>query len=232
MASLPPSHLEDSLAISRRSISDQVFDRLRKDIFSGRFKPGEPLKELALAEAFGVSQSSVRAALQQLSHQGLVVRSAHRGSHITEFTPEELVERTRVRIVLESFAAQEARRRLDSAVLAMLREKAATVDDAVKAKKDRVEISARDLEFHKTLWQASGNQTLQQTLESLCAPLFAFLLLKLLPYGEQHIERIKPHLTIVDALAHGAREQIEDAIRTHIVSSWYPFLGDSIDWGS
>jgi len=227
------SQAEGSVAINRLSIADQVFDRMRNDIFSGKFKPGERLKELALASEFGVSQSSVRAALQLLSQEGLVLRKPNCGTCITNFTPEEMVERVKVRIVLESLAATEAKRRLDAGSLALLREMAADIDTAVKSTKmERAELSRRDFEFHKALWKISENETLEKILANLCAPLFVFVALKMLPYGERYVERINRHLTIVESLEHSSAEELKETIRAHILSVGYPFLSDSIDWGT
>jgi hypothetical protein len=63
-----PIHTEPFIAmphklkpIKPKRISDQVFDQLRELIFRGEFKAGEKiLTERELAEAFGVSRTSVR----------------------------------------------------------------------------------------------------------------------------------------------------------------------------
>jgi GntR family transcriptional repressor for pyruvate dehydrogenase complex len=59
--------------IKPKRISDQVFDQLRELIFRGEFKAGEKiLTERELAEAFGVSRTSVRDAINKLVVMGLL----------------------------------------------------------------------------------------------------------------------------------------------------------------
>lgn len=59
--------------VSRRSLTDEVFEQLSADILAGELLPGAPLpSERALAEALGVSRPAVREALQRLSQSGLV----------------------------------------------------------------------------------------------------------------------------------------------------------------
>lgn len=59
--------------IERRSLPDEVYDRVLGQIVSGSLAPGRPLpSERALAEALGVSRPAVREALQRLAHAGLV----------------------------------------------------------------------------------------------------------------------------------------------------------------
>jgi DNA-binding FadR family transcriptional regulator len=59
--------------IERRSLPDEVYDRVLGQIVSGSLTPGQALpSERALAEALGVSRPAVREALQRLAHAGLV----------------------------------------------------------------------------------------------------------------------------------------------------------------
>ena len=48
--------------------TEQIAARLRGAVLNGRFQPGEPLREVALSEQFGVGRSIVRKALGQLVH--------------------------------------------------------------------------------------------------------------------------------------------------------------------
>lgn len=54
-------------------VSEQVHDRLRRDILEGRLAPGDPVaSERALAEELGVNRHAVREALKRLQQAGLV----------------------------------------------------------------------------------------------------------------------------------------------------------------
>jgi len=59
--------------LSRQSVSDQIFGRLRDAIVSGRYPAGDALpSERELATAFGVNRHAVREALRRLQQLGLV----------------------------------------------------------------------------------------------------------------------------------------------------------------
>lgn len=67
--------------IKPKRISDQVFDQLRELIFRGEFKAGEKiLTERELAEAFGVSRTSVRDAINKLVVMGLLEQRQGQGT--------------------------------------------------------------------------------------------------------------------------------------------------------
>src|SRR5438128_11150342 len=55
-----------------RTVREQITDRLRDDILSGRLAEGERLHEAKLAERFGVSRGPIREVLAQLTHEGLL----------------------------------------------------------------------------------------------------------------------------------------------------------------
>src|SRR3954452_12995600 len=71
-------------------------------LFAGDIHPGEPLREVSLAESFGVARSTVREAFQVLATEGLVTRYPNRGVVVTELTPHDLEEIFGARLVLES----------------------------------------------------------------------------------------------------------------------------------
>ena len=49
--------------VERRSTTEQVLQELRAAIIDGRIGPRAPLREVALAEAFGTGRSAIREAL-------------------------------------------------------------------------------------------------------------------------------------------------------------------------
>src|ERR1700742_4054712 len=63
-----------SLHLEHVSTVDRAAEELRRSLFDGDLGPGTPLREVALAEALGVSRSTVREALAILVAEGLVDR--------------------------------------------------------------------------------------------------------------------------------------------------------------
>ncbi len=72
--------------VSRRSLTDGVFDQLVAGIVSGELPAGEPLPaERRLAEALGVSRPAVREALQRLTQSRLVDVRQGDGTTVADF---------------------------------------------------------------------------------------------------------------------------------------------------
>lgn len=63
----------------------QIADELRGRINRGELEPGDMLpSEAALCEQYGVSRTTVRAALSSLAHEGLVTSESGRGSFVRQ----------------------------------------------------------------------------------------------------------------------------------------------------
>lgn len=89
-----------------------VVDALREAILSGRYRPGERLQQMAVADDLGVSPTPVREALRQLEAEGLVVHHPHRGVRVADVSLDEMAEVTQMRAVLAGLAARMAVERL------------------------------------------------------------------------------------------------------------------------
>lgn len=63
----------------KRSLYEEVYERLKKDIVGGRLEPGAVLVEAPLAELLGSSRTPVRQALRLLAEDGLLSRFEGRG---------------------------------------------------------------------------------------------------------------------------------------------------------
>lgn len=82
--------------------------QLRQAILAGEMAPAQRLVENELAEQFGVTRASIRAALIDLASEGLVERIRNRGSRVRVVSVEEAVAITECRMALEGLCAAKA----------------------------------------------------------------------------------------------------------------------------
>lgn len=73
-------------------LHDQIIERLRQVILSGRFAFGERILEKELCLEFEVSRTPLREALKVLAAEGLVELFPNRGAHVRTFSEQELHE--------------------------------------------------------------------------------------------------------------------------------------------
>ena len=94
------------LALGRVSTVDALTAALRTRILDGELAPGERLRELELAEAYGVARHSLRAALRALAAEGLVVVEPNRGASVASLGPADIGPLFELRTALELEAAR------------------------------------------------------------------------------------------------------------------------------
>ena len=83
------------------SLSEQAFARLRHDVLTGAHLPGAKLKVEDLQEAYGVSSSPLREALNRLSQEGLVRADDRRGFRVAAISRADLADVTHMRLLLD-----------------------------------------------------------------------------------------------------------------------------------
>ena len=83
--------IDDSQFLSRKSLSDSVYDALLARVMESHYPPETALNIDALARDFGVSHTPIREALARLESTGLVTRAALKGYRVAPFlSPDEL----------------------------------------------------------------------------------------------------------------------------------------------
>jgi len=91
-----------------RTTTSAVTSQLRREILSGRLKPGQKLRQDELAAAFNTSRIPVREALIALASEGLVMLQANRGGVVAGMSHEELEEIHGIGQALEVLAVERA----------------------------------------------------------------------------------------------------------------------------
>ena len=98
-----------------RTLASAVYARLRADVLSCRYQPGERLLIGPLAKGFAVSAVAVREALSRLVADELVVAEDQRGFRVSPLSIADLRDVTHTRIELECLALRRSIVRGDSA---------------------------------------------------------------------------------------------------------------------
>ena len=156
--------------ISKRNISDVVYEQLMENLIAGEWKPGDKIpSENELAAQLQVSRISVRSALQRLSSLGLVESRQGEGTFVCEFSGAQYANNLIPLVVFERSDMQdlmEFRNILDSEIAALAALRATDTDIALlhqnyqrhmAAEGDVTKCADYDSEFHCLLAAATHN---------------------------------------------------------------------------
>jgi len=189
---------------------------LRNDILSGFFGPGERLVELQLCERYRCGRAAVRAALVELTGEGLVSREANRGATVRRVGVEEAIEIAEVRAALERLLASRAAVNAtagEKAELVSIIEQMRSVVDAG----DNSTYSDLNALLHRRIREFGRHTVAAELVGTLRNRAYHHQYRLALMPGRPS-ESVEQHAAIVDAISRGDEEGAGDAADAHLRS--------------
>jgi DNA-binding GntR family transcriptional regulator len=145
---------------SNGTLSQRVYQALKKDIITGLYQPGEALSEQALAKRYHGSRTPVREAAVRLQQEHLMRIVANRGYFITQITIQWVNEIYEFRAAVEGASAEvAAQKNWNQDTLDHLIELANT-EHKVDDRASYVRFIEADTEFHNAIAQLTRNPLL------------------------------------------------------------------------
>jgi GntR family transcriptional regulator, carbon starvation induced regulator len=87
-----------------KTIADQTYQHIRRDIISGALAPGTKLAMEMLTKRYGVGLSPLREALVKLTGDALAIAEGQRGFWVSQISIDELQDTMNTRVLIESQA--------------------------------------------------------------------------------------------------------------------------------
>jgi DNA-binding GntR family transcriptional regulator len=206
-----------SLALETRV--DQVARYLRTSILNGRLKPGDRVRQEAVAAALGTSRIPVREALRQLESEGLVSLVPYSGARVAKVDAEEYEEIYLMREYLEPLAIRESLPLLNQRHFAELRELMVRIERA----EDVTDILDLDRRFHLLTYSAAPRPRLLRMIEGFWnnTQQYRRVFYRLVSDRVQAEPGTLPmthmeHHILVDALERRDPDTADNVVRSHI----------------
>ncbi|MGW0705715.1 GntR family transcriptional regulator [Streptomyces sp. NPDC002643] len=148
-------------AVNNQTRRDAVVNELRRSILAGELEAGQRLREVQIAQQMGVSRPTLREAVFQLIHEGLLEQQPYRGVVVTTIDEKFIKDVAAVRVALEQLAARALADDPDGSRKAMLR---ASWEEyrAAHASRDADRLHQAHINLHRTIWTASENSMLER----------------------------------------------------------------------
>jgi DNA-binding GntR family transcriptional regulator len=150
--------------IETRTLAEQIAERLREDILSGRLAGGQRLSQEALADQYRVSRVPVRDALRQLRAEGLIDSNGRTGMAVAELSVHDLEELYDMRVALEPVVARLATPRMRPADVEEMSRQLALMEAASEPSPAWFEAHAA---FHRALNDRSGRPRMSALVDQL-----------------------------------------------------------------
>ena len=149
-----------------KTIEQHVLSLLRNDILSGKYKPGDKLRQDEVAKRFAVSTTPVREAFRGLRSEGLVLIDANKGVVVKGLTVKDVADIYEIRIALEPLLAKKAVNSISPESL----QAANRIHAEMCASNDPHHWSALNREFHIKLMMSEEDSRLYVSLSIFIHP--------------------------------------------------------------
>ena len=198
-----------------RGLGEQIVERLREDILSGRIAEGERLREVDLAKRFSVSRGPIREAIQQLAWEGVVETDRNKGALVSTSAPNEITELIiPLRCTIEKYAIRLYFDQLTEddflvweTILKKMKQACEVNDFAL--------ISEHDIAFHRSLVTRAHSPDLLAIWSAMVSRIRRHFRESHLKY-QQPIHIYEEHLPIIEALREGSLTEVLQTIDDHI----------------
>lgn len=207
------------LNLSRRNLTDEVADVIRKLILDGKLKPGDKINQAQFAEEFIISRGPIREALRLLENEGLIKHIPNHGTYVSSLSKKDAYEIFSLRAILEEHGAVLALPNLTQEHFNTL-ENLIEASKAASLSRDLGQLMRLDLTFHALIIKQSNHTRLINMHQHLDTQLGAMYLSIVTdaPNRLQHITR--NHKVLVEALKSADSEHIRKAFSAHYLEAF------------
>lgn len=205
---------EVGLPVQRRTLGEQIADRIRREVLYGALTCRQSLTQEALSARYGVSRIPVRDAIRQLVYEGvLVVDSA--GTHPAELTEADVGDMFRIEASLHSLAASlmiERASKSEVGGLVVINERMR----AALAASDFAAVTDANVTFHRQINVLAKSNQLIRALRSCSVRIHADFLLH---FPEEAAAAIHDHDSFLDAVRVRDKHRASSLIEQHVLKT-------------
>jgi DNA-binding GntR family transcriptional regulator len=195
--------------ISVKTLRQEVYDQLRDKIISAEILPGQTISLRELAQKFGVSLMPVREALWQLESERIIVIESNKRIRVNTLTAKEMEEALRLRLMLESTAAERACDIRPEEAVPRVERLLKTMETSV----DRPKIfMRRNTQFHFSIYSYADSPLLLEIINRLWARVFPYVFTYFF-ITQDNSKAMKRHWKMFQGLAERNKKKLTDALR-------------------
>ncbi len=200
------------------STREQIIQRLREDVFTGRLEAGERVSESVLAQQFGLSRGPIREAVSQLTSEGLFVAKQNCGVTVAPPMPETIRELVLpIRRTIEVYAFKQIARTLNEEDFEFWEDINLRMKQACE-KGEWQQLPPLDLLFHRHVLERAGSSDLLAIWQTIVTRLRAHFWDTVRKHHERNdLARLHlHHVELLEAIRRGPIPSAVKALERHI----------------
>lgn len=203
--------------VNNQTRRDAVVNELRRAILAGELGPGQRLREVQISQQMGVSRPTLREAIYQLTHEGLLEQQPYRGVVVTDIDEKFITDVAAVRVALEKLAARALADDPDGSRKATLR-RSWEEYQAAHAAQDPDRLHQAHVNLHWTVWTASENTMLERLWPTVEAQINIAIMVDESTRSDPD-RALHVHERLIEAILDGDPDTIDAEVERHTMAS-------------
>lgn len=194
---------------------DDVLRQIEQAVIDHRLPPGTKLKEVQLAEVFGVKRGTIRKVLSRLAHSRLVDQLPNRGATVAKPSVKEGRDLFAARRAIERSNLETLCKQISKEELQQLK-KMLGQEHKAYLKRDSRQALSLSVDFHRQLAKMAHNEVMEEYLDDIIrrTPL---VILTHLGSDTENRCRNQEHEAIVDAIEKGDAKKAVKIMDQHLL---------------
>ena len=203
--------------VTNQTRRDAVVHELRRAIMAGELVAGQRVREVQVAQQMGISRPTLREAIYQLIHEGLLEQEPYHGVVVASIDAKFVTDMASVRVALETLAGKAIAADPDGSAKEIVKQAWQAYQEAHGAQNPE-RLHEAHLDLHRKIWFASGNALLKRIWSTMEAQINAAI-------GVDEDARADPeralhvHERLIDAIFSGDPDVIEAEVEWHTRAS-------------
>ncbi len=200
--------------IRKVSVSDQVYDVIKKSILDFKRKPGTKLNVDELCKQYGLSNTPIREAIKRLQQDGYVEQRVNAGFFVSSISHEESKNYSGFikTVLIGSIEELVHEGRIDD-IVALLEEQL-NIQKKILVKKDSIRYLRAAIQFDEIFIRSLNNKVLTDCIERM-NEMFSFSVYAFHKKEENQLKSLEDHQNMIDAIKNGEYELLKNLIRQH-----------------
>jgi len=203
--------------LGAETLSESVYESLKKEILSLDIKPGTILTENDVSEAYKISRSPVRSVFQKLKEDGLVTAIPYKLSYVSQLDMNRILDVIYLRISVESAIMRDFILLDDKKAIRKMERNMEDQKEMIEEGVDPKAFGELDAEFHKMMYRTLGKMGVWDIIQKVELSYNRFKLLDLV--AASRFQQIYEDHEVFMKIIHEKRiDEIEKAYAIHLYS--------------
>lgn len=200
--------------LGNSSLKHQVYNVLKSDIITGRYKAGEQLNMVELCADMNISSSPIREAFNLLAKDGFIILKPRKKPIVADISDFDFNVIADLRLKLEPYAAILSIGKIPTQAFEEVR---SLLNGVLRSPSDFNAYTQSDLAFHKLLHSYAGSKLLSDILVTIHEQSSRDRYITgTIQRDDISVQSTKEHLAILDALEAEDSARVEELIVQHI----------------